>query len=165
MRDKRPEVEEILKRLDASGARCVVVGGLALILHGGNYFTLDVDLAFERSRSTERALVEAFRDASPRPVDFPPEVPFVWDEATLHNCTILTLETSLGGLDFLGEVAGVEDFEGLWERAETMDPFGHSVRVASIDDLIAMKRAAGRQKDELHLLELKALKELEEEGS
>ena len=35
-----------------------------------------------------------------------------------------------------------------------------SIRVASIDDLIAMKRAAGRLKDQSHLMELEALRKL-----
>ena len=38
------------------------------------------------------------------------------------------------------------------------------VRVASLDDLIAMKRAAGRVKDQPHLLELERLRSLDAEG-
>jgi predicted nucleotidyltransferase len=37
---------------------------------------------------------------------------------------------------------------------------GTAVRVAGIDDLIAMKKAAGRPKDRLHLEELYAVKRL-----
>ncbi len=54
----------------------------------------------------------------------------------------------------LAEPKGVDNFEGLWARADTMEMFGLAVRVASIEDLIAMKRAANRPKDQVHILEL-----------
>jgi len=37
---------------------------------------------------------------------------------------------------------------------------GETVHVARIDDLISMKKAAGRPKDNNHILELQALKKL-----
>ena len=39
------------------------------------------------------------------------------------------------------------DFDALWSRADVIDLNGIGVRVASIDDLIAMKRDAGRPLD------------------
>ena len=50
--------------------------------------------------------------------------------------------------------------DGLWERATLLDFGGFIVRVASIDDLIAMKRAANRPKDQSHVYELLVLKKL-----
>lgn len=58
------------------------------------------------------------------------------------------------------DVLGIDTFAGLSERASMMDFGGFSVRVASLDDLIAMKRAAGRPKDQAHLYELLALRRL-----
>jgi predicted nucleotidyltransferase len=63
-------------------------------------------------------------------------------------------------VDVMREIGGVDSFEGLWERAVPMDFGGFVVRVASIDDLIAMKRAANRPKDQAHIYELLALKKL-----
>ena len=71
-------------------------------------------------------------------------------------------------LDFLAilrtlEAPGAGQFEGLWERAVIIDLGGMPVHVASVDDLIAMKTAAGRLKDKNHVLELRALRELRAE--
>lgn len=51
------------------------------------------------------------------------------------------------------------------ERAVRFDLDGKEVLVASIDDLISMKKAAGRPKDMGHVAELETIKRLmEEEG-
>ena len=83
----------------------------------------------------------------------------------LGRMRFLNLKTDLGPIDILPLPAGIDSFEGLWERSVAFDLGGFTVRVASLDDLIAMKQAAGRVKDQLHLLELQALKRLlAEEG-
>jgi hypothetical protein len=84
----------------------------------------------------------------------PPDLPFVLDERSLRNLTNMTLSTDLGNLDILAQPEGVDSFEGLWKRASVMEIFGTMVRIASVADLIAMKRAANRPKDQLHLMEL-----------
>lgn len=55
--------------------------------------------------------------------------------------------------------AGTSGYEDLARTAETYHLFGHRVLVASVDDLIRMKRAAGRPKDLLAVEELGALRE------
>ncbi len=72
----------------------------------------------------------------------------------------MTLTTDAGSLDLLGEAPGAGPFEELWNRAVVVELDGSPVRVASVDDLIAMKTAAGRPKDKDHVLELRALREL-----
>lgn len=72
----------------------------------------------------------------------------------------LTLETDFGDLDLLAIPEGLDSYEGLVSRAIEMEVFGVPVLVASVDDRIAMKRAANRPKDQAHLYELLALKKL-----
>lgn len=79
------------------------------------------------------------------------------DGQMLHNSTNMTLETRWGAFDLLAEPDGVDGFEGLWERAVAMEVEDMEVRVASIPDLIAMKRAANRPKDREHIMQLEAL--------
>lgn len=71
--------------------------------------------------------------------------------------------TEFGDLDILGNPAGIDSFEGLFERSTVMEIYGVEVQVASIDDLIAMKRAANRPKDHIHILELLRLQALHHE--
>lgn len=71
-----------------------------------------------------------------------------------------TLETDLGDIDLLGELAGVGGYEQVARDASWMPLFNGSYRIASLDTLIQSKKAAGRPKDLNALPELEALKEL-----
>ena len=68
------------------------------------------------------------------------------DGRTLRWTQILTLTTPDGGIDLLVDPDGSPGYSALRRRASEVDIDGIKVRVASIDDLIAMKRAvAGRR--------------------
>jgi predicted nucleotidyltransferase len=54
------------------------------------------------------------------------------------------------------------DFEGLWARAKDVPLETTSVKIVAVDDLIAMKRQAGRPKDLLDIAELERLRELKD---
>lgn len=153
-----------MRLLAEAGADFVVIGGLALQIIGGNHLTLDADFAFSRRRENARIIVEALAPYHPRPFQWPEGLPFVWDEQTVMNMTTLTLDTDLGRIDFLAEPDGAPPYELLKERAGSVDLGGRTVLVASIDDLISMKRAAGRPKDLAHIAELETIKRLLAEG-
>ena len=76
----------------------------------------------------------------------------------------MTLETDATDVDILGDIPGIDSFEGLWERSVESTLYGLPVRVASIEDLISMKRTANRLKDQNHIMELLALQKLLHEG-
>jgi hypothetical protein len=134
-------------------------------LHGSAHLTDDLDLCYGRDPSNVEALARAFAPHHPRLRGVPADLPFLWDARTIKNGRNFTLDTSLGQVDMLGEAAGAEDFERLWERSQVKQLDDVEVHVASIDDLVAMKRAANRLKDRDHVLELLALKKLiAEEG-
>jgi hypothetical protein len=72
----------------------------------------------------------------------------------LRNTQMLTLTTVDGGLDLLVDPDSAPGYAALRRRADEMDVDGIVVRVASVEDLIAMKRAAGRPQD---LVDLESL--------
>jgi hypothetical protein len=159
-----PDYIAIIDRLIAEDVRFVLIGGLAMIAHGSSRLTFDVDVTFARDRGNVARLAAALSNFSPRPRDFPDGLPFVWDTSTLMLMTNSTLVTSVGEVDLLGEPAGASDFEALYRRSIEMEIFGRKVRVASLDDLEAMKRAVGRAKDLDHLRDIQALRELRDES-
>ena len=86
-------------------------------------------------------------------------MPFLLDAKTLAMGDCFTFSTDYGPLDVLAIPRGTRGFEELVRNAQPRDLFGHHVQVASIDDLIRMKRAAGRTKDHLALTVLQALRD------
>ena len=74
-----------------------------------------------------------------------------------------TLETDLGEIDLLGELSGVGRFPELLADAISLELYGQTVRVASLDSIIRSKRAAGRPKDISALVELEGLNELQKQ--
>ncbi len=153
------ELRAVLASLVEAEARFVVVGGVALMLHGSSYLTEDLDLAYERSLENARRVVEALRRFAPRPRGLPPSLPFVFDAQAVFSTRVLTLETDVGDVDLLGEIAGVGHYSAIEAAADKFTYAGMVIRVLSIDALIASKRAAGRRKDEAGLIELEAIQE------
>jgi hypothetical protein len=88
------------------------------------------------------------------------DVPFMLDAATLEKGQNFTFETSAGAIDVLAMPPGTAGYEDLRANAVDVDLGGGLVTaVCHLDDLIRMKRAAGRRKDRIELEILGALRE------
>jgi hypothetical protein len=135
----------------------VIIGGLSAILHGSTYITRDLDICFSRGRENLKRLATALAPFHPRLRNFPAELPFNWDENTLRNGTVFTLDTDLGMLDLLAEVAGVGGYQEALQHSVLVHSFDRHVRTLDLAALIRSKRAAGRTKDLALLPELEAL--------
>ena len=136
----------------------MVVGGLAVLMQGGKYFTEDLDIAFERTRDNAKRIASALRQFEPRPRGFPPDVPFIFDEQAILLSQVLTLSTTIGDIDLLGEVSGIGTFREIVAQADDADYMGIPIKVLSVDALITAKTAANRPKDQPGLEALKALR-------
>ena len=154
--------EGAIQALCDAGVEFVVVGGLAANLLGSRRTTYDVDVCYSRSRENLRRLAVALAPFHPRPRGFPPDLPFVWDERTLRNGAAFTLETDLGGIDLLAEVAGLGTFDRVKARSVVAGVFGRTFHTLDLPALIAAKKAAGRGNDLEALLELEGLLEAQE---
>lgn len=155
-----PEFRRVLEVLLENSVEIVVIGGVAMALHGSAHLTRDIDFVYARDRSNLEALATSLAPFHPALRGAPAELPFRWDSRTLELGLNFTLSTDLGDLDLLGLAPGAPPYAELRERAEVMNVRGLSVPVASLDDLLSMKRAANRPKDRDHVRELEALRRL-----
>ena len=160
--DFRPA--RVVERLTTRGVDFVVVGGFAAIAHGSTRITRDLDICFATDRENLAALGEVLVELKASLRGAPSDPPFVPDEETLRKVRVLTLDTLDGPLDVLVEPEGGPSYASLRRRAVRVDVAGVSALVASLDDLLAMKQAAGRPKDIADLEELEAIKRLRRRG-
>ena len=145
--------------LNAHGVEYIVIGGWAAATHGSAHSTLDVDVVYSRKAENIRRLAAALQGQQPYLRGAPPGLPFTWDERTIQSGLNFTLTTSLGDVDFLGEVTGGGFYEELLPHTQEIAAFGLTFRCVTLEKLIQLKRAAGRPKDLLILGELQALLE------
>jgi hypothetical protein len=127
-----------------------VIGGLAAIAHGSRRTTLDLDIVPRPSADNFARLAEAVQELG---VDVESVVDGTFqrldpvDDVDLARSRNVTLRTGAGRLDVLNRAKGAPAYEDLTESAVEVMVAGISVRVAGLDDLVAMKLALARPKD------------------
>ena len=159
--DRAPDGASLLEPLIRRGVDFVVVGGFAGFAHGSNYPTYDLDIAYAPDHANVVRLVDGLREIGVH-LRAPDNVPFQLEPRTIENGANFTFTTPYGDFDVLADVGGVRSYEELKAASVVTTIFGLDVRIASIDHLIAMKRAANRTKDKLMLEEYIVI--AEEEG-
>ncbi len=151
---------DLLRHLVRRGVDFVVVGGIAMVIHGSARLTQDLDICFATDDANLGVLGAALSEVGAKLRGIAEEVPFVPDNRALRQLSIMTLETRHGPLHLLREPSGAPPYEELRRRATRVEIDGMAVLVASLEDLAAMKRAAGRPKDHLDLEEIEVIKRL-----
>lgn len=152
--------ERILGLLTARGVDFVVIGGIAAVLHGSSRTTQDLDICCATDAANLAALGKVLVELGARLRGVPDDVPFVPDHDTLRRVEVLTLETTAGDFDVLAQPDGAPPYARLRKNADRYDIGAFVVLVASVEDLIAMKQAAGRPKDLTDVEELKTIARL-----
>ncbi len=161
----------LFEALNRHQVRYVLVGGLAGVVHGWPGSTGDADIVPASDNANLGRLGHALHEldavvwSDPDRQDLfpsgkPPEADdFGFTAEGLRRHPVWHLTSRVGLIDIVFRVAGVGTYDDLigGARAEHVEGVGE-VPVASLDDVIASKRAADRPKDRRVLPELEALR-------
>ena len=135
------DTKKLLQLLNAHNVRFVVIGATACIAHGYSRFTEDIDLFVE---PTPENMARAFTALKSCGYDLSDtSIEEALQKKLLFRGYILKT-------DIHPSVAGT-DFPTLWKNKVAVEFLGEQVFFSSLDDLIQMKKAAGRPKDKLDL--------------
>ena len=156
--------EACCRQLVEADVDFVVIGGIAAVPLGSATITRDLDITYASDQENLDRLGEVLVSLAARLRGVTEDVPFVPDGRTLRHTRILTLDTPDGWLDLLAQPDGSPGTPTA-RASMVADVGGFRVRVASLEDLIAMKKAAGRPKDLVAVEELEAIQRILRERS
>lgn len=142
-----PDYRVLVTALTAGEVEFVIVGGIALVLHGSARVTRDLDVCYARTPENLKRLARALKPLHPRLRGAPANLPFVLDAGTLHSGLNFTLATDAGDIDLLGEISGIGSYPIAARLSQTMELYDGTAKVLSLEGLERAKRAAGRAKD------------------
>ena len=145
--------EPVFEALNRPDVRYVVVGGVAVVLHGYARLTADLDVVIDLAAGSARATIDALVGIGLRPTAPVDPAGFAdpvtrarWiSEKHMRVFSMRDPHDPLRQVDLFVEEP--IPFEELWDRSERVELGELAVRVASIPDLITMKELAGRPLD------------------
>ncbi len=142
------DISTLLKSLNAQHVEYVIIGATAFPTHGYARATADIDILIKPTKENARRVLDALKQVGYAVTDL--TIDEVLKKKILFRQYILAT-------DIHPSVVGVTYETVLKNRVkDTIE--GIPVFVASLDDLIKMKRAANRPKDREDLKVLTALK-------
>lgn len=145
------DYRDMIECLQREGVEFMLVGGYAVALHGWPRTTFDIDFWIMANPQNAAAVMRALKAFGAPLMDL--------TEEDFHRPDmVFQIGTEPQRIDILSAVSGVA-YEDAASRALKMEVDGLTLKVISLDDLIANKRASGRPKDIVDALTLEKLKE------
>lgn len=144
----------------------MIAGGLAVVAHGYVRFTADIDILLAMDADNLAAAIKALQELSyqpraPVPMEqvLDPAMRQAWiREKGLTVFSLFSAAHPATEVDIFLDAP--LDFEALYARAVDLDLMpGTPARFCGLDDLIAMKRQAGRPRDAEDIRQLRSLKD------
>jgi hypothetical protein len=155
--------QPVFEMLEREQVRYVVVGGLAVVLRGFARLTADIDLVIDLSPHEATRAMRALCALGLRPrapvqaIDFAdPIIRASWiQDKGMRVFSLWDPGNPLREVDLFTE--SPIPFDQLWSRSDLLRVGPMLVRVASTQDLVALKRMAGRPQDLLDIEALEAI--------
>lgn len=151
--------QALLMRLRDAGLDFVVIGGVCVVYHGALLATFDLDICCPFGEENVRRIEAAVKDLHPFHRLTANKLPLEVTRSAFGDLKNLYLQTDLGKLDCLSEVAGVGDFEAVREQSVLANFSYGQFRFLNLEALIASKKAVGRDRDLDAVRRLSAIKE------
>lgn len=136
--DSSPILADALKAFSQHRLEVVMIGNAAAALHGAPVTTIDIDFMFRETTlnlKKLRAVAKSLRAVIMRPY---------YPVSKLYR---MSNDDRGLQLDFMPVIHGIRSFEGLRKRASRVQIQGQEVMLASLEDIIKSKKAAGRLRD------------------
>lgn len=149
----------LLSRLKEHEVEFVIIGGVCGVLHGASLVTLDLDICCRFTRENLLRLETSVKDLHPRHRLAANKLPFELTDELCDRLKNIYLNTDLGILDCLSEVAGIGDYDQVFQQSVLHSLSYGEFRMLNLDALIAAKFAVGREKDLVAVKLLQAIKE------
>lgn len=145
------DIQGLLERLAEAGVDFIVIGGVAVGFHGYVRATKDLDVVPAPDAENLERLTRVLRELGAEldgAGDFDPaELPDPLDAEALATGGNWVLQTQLGRFDIMQWIGDIDLWEMLFPSAIEVDLNGVLIKVASYDDLVALKRQAARPSD------------------
>jgi len=137
----RDDFRDFVKALNDQEVKYILVGGMAVIVHGHARVTGDMDIWVQCTEENYRKLVKAF-DQFYMPVFDMTLTKFL----DIKECDVFSFGRNPVGIDIMTAVKGL-DFEEAYQLSTIFADDDLQVRLVHINHLIQAKKAAGRLKD------------------
>lgn len=145
-------LQAVFKSFQKHDVKCVVIGGIASILHGVPRATFDLDLLIEATPGNAQRLLDALIEAGLGTASLTTAGNLLANEITIFRDRVrIDVQTTTPGITFAEA----------WDRRKTVSFQAQEFFILSKKDLISSKRAAGRAVDleDIRLLETPEIKD------
>lgn len=140
-------LQDVFKSFQQHDVKYLVIGGIAVILHGVPRATFDLDILIEATPDNVQNLLNALLSADFGTASLTNVDDILANEITIFKDKVrIDVQTSTPGINF----------EDAWSSKDTMEYHGQLFHVVSREHLISSKRASARDVDleDVRLLEL-----------